>query len=820
MVVCAAASVALLCYGLFARLWTKPLGWLALGLVAAGLGGTTTILAIPHFHTATVGLFWTFALLCILSITFYLNLLGQLGKFRMAGLLSMRLVALAMLVPMFFEPVLRWVERPKPEQPVIFLVDVSGSMSFPDVQNGPTRIQSVWQTLRPQIGRINEHFVARYFTFATDIHELKKPDELASTVADGKATDIGGAIGKVLAKTTRDDATIVVFSDGIDNTSANVVEQAGASRWPINTVRVGSDQAEPATLANVAVDNVESADDFVVGHESKVKVTIKSTALANRIVDVKMSEVDDAGKVIGDLISRQLVLQPVPEGQPLELPYKPHSVGVKKIAVWVDPIAGERSTVDNRQEFQGLALDPRMKVLYVEGRARPEYKPLKGALEKDPNIEVATLLRTTKSEFEAAGSSDGEPFKRMPTTVADFKKFDVIVLGDLDASFLSAPQQLALEQFVNEGGGFLMIGGQNNFGPGGYKDKDIERLLPVFAGELTSPQEKTQFVPRLTAEGATHPAMEGLSEWFGVEGVAGTKNLPPLRGNVVVPKAKSGAQVLLFHPGRAGPDGKDQIILAVQRYGKGRTAAFTSDTTYLWYLPLAGMGQESPYKRFWGQLVRWLAGEDVRNRQHGAGVDALLNKSLYQLGENVRVRAMVRDERGDATKYAQVSLKVRKVSGKDGPGQTLAPVEAHQGLYETTIATPDKGDWEVDIVAMKDGKELGKRTIRFTVIPPADEMLKIAANPELLVKIAGKTRGYPYELAQLPALIDELVRNEKTTTTARQETLPMSNFIRVAAAMLGRHPDWAAKFDLPVQAGLVFVMLLIEWTLRRRWQLP
>ena len=75
------------------------------------------------------------------------------------------------------------------------------------------------------------------------------------------------------------------------------------------------------------------------------------------------------------------------------LPYKPATAGVHRLAVWVDPVAGERSTVDNRQEFQGLAIDPGIKVLYLEGRLRDEYRELKHLLEHDPNIELATLLR-------------------------------------------------------------------------------------------------------------------------------------------------------------------------------------------------------------------------------------------------------------------------------------------------------------------------------------------------------------------------------------------------------------------------------------------
>ena len=103
----------------------------------------------------------------------------------------------------------------------------------------------------------------------------------------------------------------------------------------------------------------------------------------------------------------------VEAGQTVDLPFKPAKTGVQKLAIWVDPVPGERSTVDNRQELQGLAIDPRIKVLYVEGRARPEYRELNRALARDTNIELASLLRIQAERFAASGNVDGEPFKQL-----------------------------------------------------------------------------------------------------------------------------------------------------------------------------------------------------------------------------------------------------------------------------------------------------------------------------------------------------------------------------------------------------------------------
>jgi uncharacterized membrane protein len=811
--VCLAACATLASYAIAARAWRRrvtPIVTLAIATV-----GTLTVAFVPSLHTAMVGLLWTAALMALVTSVFYAQLRSQLEPGQWWILLALRMLALLLLVPMLFEPVIRWVTKPSADRPLIFLVDTSGSMSFPDVQNGPTRLQSVNQALSAQMPRVREYFSPEMFTFAGDFRELSSVDQLATTPADGQSTDIAAAVGKGVDRSSRDDAAVILISDGIDNASANVVDAVRSSRLPIHTIAVGSDQAEPATLANVSVDQIDPPDDFVVRHESRIKATIRSTALANRVVDVKLSELTADGKRTGEVISQNLVLQPVPAGQTVELAYKPATTGIHRLAVWVDPIAGERSVIDNRQEFQILALDPRIKVLYIEGRARPESQQLSRALARDPNIELATLIRIQQDRFSASGSVDGEPVKSLPTTLEQWKRFDVILLGDLDSSFLTKLQQSEIEQTIANGAGLLMIGGQNTFGPGGYKDTPIEKAMPVQSGDMDAPQDTSAFVPQLTSEGASHPAMEGLIDWFGTADQKPSHPLPPLRGNVVVPAAKSGASILLIHPQSSHP-----IVLAVQQYGTGRSAAFTADTTYLWYLPLRGMGQDSPYNRFWGQLIRWLANQEIRNRQRGPGIDVLINKTVYELGQSVRVRALVRDEKGDATRYAQVNLALKSADGKTTKQFPFKPSDAHNGMFDLEIPGLGKGDWSAKIVATKDGKELGHAELKFSVIPPADEMLKIAANPKLLEQISAATRGYHYTLAELPTLIDELIRQQTTSQKPQQQTVPLASFIRAGLAAIGRNPSWDHKYDLPMQAALVVAVLCIEWSLRRRWQLP
>lgn len=833
--VCIGATAVLLAYALLGQIWkSSARAKTSIAGVIFGLAGTSLVLSIPSLRQPLPGMVWTWLLMVDLSLVFYLNLRQILSPRRTAILMALRVLALTLLVPMLFEPVITFVTRPPADRPLIFLVDASGSMSVSDAPNTPTRFQSVWQAIQPQLPKVDETFAPAFFTFSSGINPLEHPQDLSRVTPDGQSTDLVDAITAALATTSRPDATVILISDGIDNTSPDIARALQGISHPVHTLSVGSEQAEPSTLPNVAVDNVQAASELTVGQTSKITATIKSTALANRIVQVRLAPIDAEGKPTAAEVSQSLVLQPLAQGQTIDLPFTPPKVGIQRLAIWIDPIPGERSTIDNRQEFQDLAMDARIKVLYIEGRVRPEYRDLNRALSRDASIEPATLLRIQEDRFAASGTVDAQPFTRMPQSVEDFKKFDVLILGDMDVASFSSAQQQAIEKAVSDGTGLLMIGGQSSFGPGGYAGTPIGRVLPVEMAGRSQGQDSDPFVPRLTDAGHVHPAMADLLPYFGLNAKAAEKPIPPLRGNVIVSGAKAGAQILLTHPGQRGPDGKDQIVLAVQPYGKGRSAAFTADTTYLWYLPMRGMGQDSPYNRFWGQLLRWLANTDTRNRQKGPGVEAMLNKNIFQLRENVQLRALVTDQRGDATRYAQVTVTLTRTStdpahpvagtpSATGPSSqqlSLDPMETHTGLYQATLNSPAQGQWTAEIVARKDNTVLGRQTIRFSVIPPADEMLRLAATPNVLATISQTTAGYTYPLAQLPALIEQIIRSDPAAGKTIQRTIPLANTPRTLLALTGRTPTWPAKYDLPFQACLVITLLGAEWFTRRYWQLP
>lgn len=190
--------------------------------------------------------------------------------------------------------------------------------------------------------------------------------------------------------------------------------------------------------------------------------------------------------------------------------------------------------------------------------------------------------------------------EQVPDTPEDLSQFDVIVISDVGTnSFLLSPATFnrsettsdkleAVREYVERGGGLLMVGGYLSFagidGKARYGRSALQACLPVDIVDHDDRVEVPQgVVPQVLA---SHDAVDGLDQRW-----------PALLGyNWLKPKDDSTTVV--------GVD--DDPLLVVGSHGTGRTAAFASDLAPHWAPP--GFLDWSQYPTFWSQLVTWLAG--------------------------------------------------------------------------------------------------------------------------------------------------------------------------------------------------------------------
>jgi hypothetical protein len=236
-------------------------------------------------------------------------------------------------------------------------------------------------------------------------------------------------------------------------------------------------------------------------------------------------------------------------------------------------------------------------------------------------------------------------------------------------------------------------------------------------------------------------------------------------------------------------------VLAVSPAGKGRTAVFTGDTTRNWQQAPRALNQESPFLRFWGQIVRWLANRTEETKVEG-GVTARTDKAYYEPDSPVTVLATVRSQGGEGTDQAEVVAQVRTPEGTTD-SVALSPIAGSAGKYEGTFEPKHSGTYEIMVQARFGETLLQAEKTTAEVGKPNLEFDRLDLDDALLTRIATATGGRYFHISTADQLIGELDRREKR-----------------------RHVSLEQPLYFPRLFWVLFVLVLAtEWTLRRRFQL-
>ena len=109
-------------------------------------------------------------------------------------------------------------------------------------------------------------------------------------------------------------------------------------------------------------------------------------------------------------------------------------------------------------------------IVYVEGES-------KVLLLEGEEREARYLSRALSAEGIHAEVREGKGF---PATLEELASFDAVLFSDVPATDLSSAQMNMLRSYVEDlGGGFIMIGGEESFGLGGYYRTPVEEILPI-----------------------------------------------------------------------------------------------------------------------------------------------------------------------------------------------------------------------------------------------------------------------------------------------------------------------------------------------------
>jgi hypothetical protein len=651
---------------------------------------------------------------------------------------------------------------------------------------------------------------------------------LADLKPEGESSQLGAAVRQVLNDFRGSSlSAVIMLTDGVTTEGEDLVRvsrYAAQMGVPLYFVGIGdSHEVRDLQLHDLQVEDTVYVNDRVV---FEARVTGKG--YTDKTVSVNLKE---KGK---DKVLDSKLVKIDPEGKPVKvrLSHTPTEAGEKTYVLEVPVEPDEADADNNRLERPIFVRETKIiKVLYVEGEARYDYRYIKHLLEResaqDPRNKTMDLKVLLLGADEGYASEDKSALSGFPSKV-ELNLFDVVIWGDVDPRDprIGDKNLQNLADFVRErGGGLLMIAGER-FSPHAYKNTPLREILPIEVAGLPTPEAEYAegFHPELTGTGRFHPIFrfspdEGKNAeiWNGLPEIfwwsEGYRTMPA-------------AEVLAVHPRRAAP--KDQAggrrppaddltrhpLIIQQFVGAGRAMFFGINETWRWRF----RDQEQYFNQFWIQTVRYLA------RSRLGRIDLRLDRQVpYRRGEPIKIMVRFPDDSPPPAPGTEVKVVAERTLPKASRGtpaharqrpeqgagrerqrpedaesetQTLnlAKVEGSRATYETLLTRTPEGEYHFWLSSPTSTGS--KPRVECRVLAPPGEMDNLRMNQQDLERAAEETHGRFYTLADADHLLSDLPSGNRVALNTRQPPRLLWNHFTLF--------------------GLALLLLGSEWFLRKR----
>lgn len=684
----------------------------------------------------------------------------------------LRLAVSLMLLWLVLEPTVAFVPSSSSKPSLSVVVDVSRSMGIADPEQ---RLESVKKILQRSNDFLQENFDVSYFQFSQNSSRTSWK-ELSKIKPYGSQTNIAGAIQQVLLEKKQERSAILIFSDGTDNSPNNTLEEM-QFETPVYAVGVGNAKS----LMDIVVKDVRVSDFAFKSHPVEMTVKIQNFGFAGKTVPVILKE-KKADTM--DVIAMQNLSFGESSGESeVFFKFVPSAVGSLEYRVEVPVQSGEIAKQNNSIDFRLDVGREKIRVLYLCGQPSPEYAFIRQILKSDPSIELVSFVILRNPENIVPVPEDQLsliPFPTHEIFVKTLTEFDLLIFENFSYSrFGILTSHLEnIRQFVeSRGGGFLMIGGENSFGLGGYRQTAIEGILPVYINAANEGVEDQPFTFHvLELQHSIFDLGESLKEtqkfW---------NNMPRLNGYHKLFGIKPGATLL------ATVQESGQPAIAGWQRGKGRVLAMATLSTWQWALGLAERGlNQSGAVQFWRQVIRWLT-----TTGDSKSVRIVFSDSQFIVGKKSFIKLVLQTDKLKSSPNVEVQLNV---THQDKILQNLPLVTV--GRFEYRAEWVPQMEGEITISATVKSGTLKYEDKRSVQVNFADiELENPYPDESILKEISQRSGGEYYHAKDFSATV--LKDKIKTVQSPPREKVQK---------MLWTNP-WLF--------AILICFLLLEWSLRR-----
>jgi uncharacterized membrane protein len=688
--------------------------------------------------------------------------------YQLAAVGGLQIAMLAVVIWALQQPTIATDRLRDGENSIAMVIDSSESMSHGTNQ---TRFDQALAAMSSVLADEDAPTLGvRYYELGASVRPV---DSFLDSQPTATATSIADSLTAVLEESRYSPiAAIVLSSDGADTgggLAADELTRIASYGVPIHTIGVG----RPSMPEDIELTDVTLPDNALPGSTISARVTIRHDAAAS--TNVKVYDGDE----LIELVPVELADDAGTTTSWVEVPL--NDAGPHELRFSVDAAEGETEFRNNTRAALVNVANEQYRVLYFEGEPRWEYKFLRRAVSGDEDLNIATLLRVSPNKFYRQGIESPEQLEAgFPTTSDELFTYDALVIGSVEAAFLSVEQQELIRDFVSvRGGSLLMLAGPAGLGNGGWGQSALADALPARLPPTSVPTFfRKKAGVSLTPQGSALQMLrlDGDDE----QNRVAWRELPEVADYQQIGSLKPAAATLI----NAETDVGVIPLLVSQPYGRGHAYILATGGTWRWQMSLPV--EDLRHETFWRQVLRAMVANAPENISLDIGTGA---------GDGeVTLRAEFRDDAFRPVDEISVTAIASHESG-DSLSIPMLPGD-EPGVFSGAMLPPHSGTWYFEALAEKNGEPVATSRSSILYESGQAEHFGFRMNRGLLQRLSEATGGRYFEPGDLSGLPD-LLRYSSAGITETEY-----------------RPVW----DAPAVFLLLLLLKAGEWLLRRRWK--
>ena len=710
------------------------------------------------------------------------------GKGLVGWLEGFRFLIVSLLVATFLKPEKVTQIRREEAPEVAVLLDQTGSMQTRDVTEGgklmrrsewlgQIQTSNYWETIRPGARVVLEPFgtggtassSATLSASATSATSATNATNATNATAEG--TDLDAVLRSTLNRHGNLKA-VLLLTDGTWNTGPSPVGVAMRYRdegVPIFALGVGRESPVP----DLVLADAQAPSYGLFGEQ----IAIPFKVVNHLAREVRSAVILEDGKK--ELARREVTVPAHGELQEA-IVWFPRAAGETPLRLRIPVEPDEGLPENNARDFSIQIRVETLKVLVVDSLPRWEYRFLRNALERDPGVEMNSILF-----HPHIGMGGGRKYlAKFPSTKEQISRYDVIFLGDVglgEGELTEGDAELMKGLVEQQSSGLVFIPGRRGrqLTLSGTALKDLYPVV-MEPGKPDGVILQNEAALQLSTAGRRHWLTRFDSDEKKNEEI--WKQLAGFFWSAAVEKSRPGSDVLAVHSALRNNWGRVPMLVT-RNAGSGKVLFLGMDSAWRWRL-----GVEDRYHyRFWSQVVRWMA--HPRHLASKQGIRLTYSPEVPRAGDTVHVQVMVMDAAGFPAGEGPVQGRIVSPSGRT-ERLDFAGVSGGWGVFEGMFVARQGGRHKMEVKAEKQGRQL---ETEIQVEAPLIEKAGEPVNGAALRELASLSKGLFASYDRLADVVKQL--------SVLPDPKPMERRLR-----LWSDPRWG---------GFLLILLGLYWTGRK-----